>query len=78
MLIQNKRLDKLDNLTTIDNNLNGIQKKMVEYENTLNQLEEEKEQLRDKMDQKTNQIRLSSKLTDKTNTSEEKIFLFME
>jgi len=78
MLIQNKRLDKLDNLTTIDNNLNGIQKKMVEYENTLNQLEEEKEQLRDKMVQKTNQIRLSSKLTDKTNTSEEKIFLFME
>jgi len=49
MLIQNKRLDKL---TTIENKLDGIQKKMVEYENKLNQLE--KEQLRDKMVQKTN------------------------
>ena len=30
MLIQNKRLDKL---TTIENKLDGIQQKMVEYEN---------------------------------------------
>ena len=49
---------------------------MVEYENKLNQLEEEKEQIRDKMVQKTNL--LSCNLTDKNNTSEEKIFLFME
>jgi len=33
MLIQNKRLDKL---TTIENKLDGIQQKMVEYENKLN------------------------------------------
>ena len=51
MLIQNKRLDKL---TTIENKLDGIQQKMVEYENKLNQLEKENEQLRDKMVQKTN------------------------
>jgi len=51
MLIQNKRLDKL---TTIENKLDGIQQKMVEYENKLNQLEKEKEQLHDKMVQKTN------------------------
>jgi len=44
MLIQNKRLDKL---TAIENKLDGIQQKMVEYENKLNQLEKEKEQLRD-------------------------------
>jgi len=50
MLIQNKRLDKL---TTIENKLDGIQQKLVEYENKLNQLEKEK-QLRDKMVQKTN------------------------
>ena len=49
---------------------------MVEYENKLNQLEKENEQLRDKMVQK--QICLSSNLTGKTNTSEEKIFFFME
>ena len=49
---------------------------MVEYENKLNQLEKEKEQLRDKMVQKTNL--LASNLTDKTNTLEEKIFFFME
>ena len=53
MFIQNKRLDKL---TTIENKLDGILQKMVEYENKLNQLEKEKEkeQLRDKMVQKTN------------------------
>ena len=51
MLIQNKRLDKL---TTIENKLDGIQQKMVEYENKLNQLEKEKEQLRDKMVLKAN------------------------
>ena len=51
MLIQNKRLDKL---TTIENKLDGIQQKMVEYENKLNQLEKGKKQLRDRMVQKTN------------------------
>ena len=51
MLIQNKKLNKL---TTIENKLHGIQQKMVEYENKLKQLVEEKEQLRDKMVQKTN------------------------
>ena len=51
MLIQNKRLDKL---TTIENKLDGIQQKMVEYENKLNQFEKENEQLHDKMVQKTN------------------------
>ena len=51
MLIQNKRLDKL---TTIENKLDGIQQEMVEYENKLNQLEKENEQLRDKMVRKTN------------------------
>ena len=51
MLIQNKRLDKL---TTIENKLDGIQQKMVEYANKLNQLEKENEQLRDKMVQNTN------------------------
>ena len=50
MLIQNERLDKL---TTIENKLDGIQQKMVEYENKLNQLEEE-EQLPNEMVQKTN------------------------
>jgi len=49
---------------------------MVEYENKLNQLEEEKEQLRDEMVHK--KICLSFYLTDKNNTLEEKIFLFME
>ena len=33
MLIQNKKLDKL---TDIESKLNGIQQKMVEYENKLN------------------------------------------
>jgi len=37
------------------NKLNGIQKKLVEYDNKLNQLEE-KEQLRKEMTQKINQI----------------------
>ena len=53
MLIQNKRLDKL---TTIENKLDGIQQKMIEYENKLNQLEKETEQLCDKMVQKTNML----------------------
>jgi len=53
-LIQNEKLDKLTNITqNLENNLNGIQKKMVEYENKLNQLEEKKEQPRDEMFQKT-------------------------
>jgi len=43
MLIQNEKLDKLTNITSnLENKLNGIQKKMVEYENKLNQLEEKK------------------------------------
>ena len=75
MLIQNKKLDKL---TTIENKLNGIQQKMVEYENKLKQLEEDKEQLCNKMVQKT-KICLSSNLIDKNNTLEEfGVFLFME
>jgi len=54
MLIQNEKLDKLTNITqNLENKLNGIQKKMVEYENKLNKLEEKKE-LRDEMVQKTN------------------------
>ena len=73
MLIQNKKLDKL---TTIENKLNGIQQKMVEYENKLKQLEEDKGQLSNKMVQKT--ICLSSNLTVKNNTLEEKIFFIME
>jgi len=53
--IQNENLDKLTNITkNLENKLNGIQKKMVECGNKLNQLEEEKEQLRDEMVQKTN------------------------
>jgi len=36
MLIQNKKLDKL---THSENKLNGIQQRMVEYENKLNRLE---------------------------------------
>jgi len=51
MFIQNKKLDKL---TNFKNMLNGIKQKMVEYKKKLNQLEEEKEQLRYKMVQKTN------------------------
>jgi len=55
MLIQNEKLDKLTNITqNLENKLNWILKKMVEYENKLNQLEEEKEQLCDEMVQKTN------------------------
>jgi len=54
MLIQNEKLDKLTNITqNLEHKRNGIQQKMVEYENKLNQLEEEKEQLRDEMVQKT-------------------------
>ena len=45
----------LTNITqNLENKLNGIQQKMVEYETKLNQLEEEKEQLRDEIVQKTN------------------------
>ena len=55
LLIQNEKLDKVTNITkNLENKLNGIQKKMVEYANKLNQLEEKKEQLRDEMVQKTN------------------------
>jgi len=44
MLIHNEKLDKLTNITqNLENKLHGIRKKMVEYENTLNQLEEKKE-----------------------------------
>ena len=54
MLIQNETLDKLTYITqNLEKKLNRIQKKMVEYENKLNQLEEKKE-LRDEMVQKTN------------------------
>jgi len=53
----NEKLDKLTELTqNLENKLNGIQKKMIEHENKLNQLEEEKEQLRTEMVQKTNLI----------------------
>jgi len=42
MIIQNEKLDKLTNITqNLENKLNGI-KKMVEYENKLNQLEEKR------------------------------------
>jgi len=55
MLIQIKKLDKLTNITqNLENKLNGIQQKMVENENKLNQLEEEKEQIRDEIVQKKN------------------------
>ena len=55
MLIQNEKLDKLTNITqNLENKPNGIQKKMVEHENNLHQLEEKKEQLHDEMVQKTN------------------------
>jgi len=55
--IQNEKLDKLTNITqNLENKLNGTQQKMVEYENKLNQLKEEKEQLRDDMVHKTNLI----------------------
>ena len=54
MLIQNEKLDKLTNITqNLENKLNGIQKKMVDYEVKLN-LEEKKEQPRNEMVQKTN------------------------
>jgi len=53
--IQNEKLDKLTNITqNLENKLNGIQNRMVEHENRLNHLEEEKEQLRDEMVPKTN------------------------
>ena len=44
MLIQNEKLDKLTNITqNLENKPNGIQKKMVDHENKLNQHEENKE-----------------------------------
>ena len=53
--IQNDKLDKLTNITkNLENKLNGVQQNTVEYENKLNQLEDENEQLRDEMVQKTN------------------------
>jgi len=53
--IQNEKLDKLTKITqNLKTMLNGIQKNMVEHENKLNQLEEEKEQLRNDMVHKTN------------------------
>jgi len=53
--IQNDKVDRLTNITqNRENKLNGMQQKMVEYENKLNQIEEGKEQLRDEMVQKTN------------------------
>jgi len=54
--IQNEKLDKLTNITqNLEIKLNGIQKKMAEHENKLNQLEA-KEQLRNEMVHKTNLI----------------------
>ena len=42
--IQNEKLYKLSNITQyLENKLNVIRKKMVEYENKLNQLEDGKE-----------------------------------
>ena len=47
MLIQNEKLDKQTNITqNLENKLNGIQTKMVEYENKLTQLEEKKKTTR--------------------------------
>jgi len=67
MVIQNKKLDKLTNITqNLENKLNGIQKKMVEYENKLNQLEEKKNNSAMRGFRK--QSCLSSDLTDKNNT----------
>ena len=55
--IQNEKLDKLTDITqNLENKVNGIQKRMVEYENKLIRLEEEKVQLRNEMIQKTNLI----------------------
>jgi len=55
ILIQNGKLDKLTNITqNLEDKLNGIQQKMVQYEKKLNQLEEGKDKLRDEMVQKTN------------------------
>ena len=55
ILIQNGKLDKLTKITqNLENKLNGIKQKMVQYEKMLNQLEEEKDKLRDELVQKTN------------------------
>jgi len=65
--IQNDKPDKLANITqNLKNKLNGIQQKMVEYENKLNQLEEEKSNYATRWFSK--QICLSFNLTDKNNT----------
>jgi len=67
MLIQNEKQDKLTNITqNLENKLNGIQKKKVEYENKLNRLEEKKNNYALRWFRK--QIYLSSNLTDKNNT----------
>jgi len=50
-------LDKLTKITqNLENELNGMQQKMIEHENKLNQLEGEREQLRYEMVQKTHLI----------------------
>jgi len=54
--IQNEELNKLTDITqNLENNCMEY-KKMVEYGSKLNQHEEEKEQLRNRIVQKTNQI----------------------
>jgi len=51
----NEKLGKLTDLTqNLEIKLNGIQTKTVEHENKLDQIEEEKEQLRNEIVQKTN------------------------
>jgi len=51
----NEEVVKLTIITqNLENKLNGIEKKMVEHENKLNQLGEEKVQVRNEMVQKTN------------------------
>ena len=65
--IPNEKLGKLTKITqNLENSLYGIQKKMVEYENKLNQLEQEKENHAIRWFRK--QICLSFNLTGKINT----------
>ena len=65
--IQNEKLDKLTKITqNLENSLYGIQKTMVEHENKLNQLEQEKENHAIRWFRK--QICLSFNLTGKINT----------
>ena len=67
MLIQNEKLDKLTNITlNLENKLNGIQKKMVEYENNWISLKKKKSNYAMRWFRK--QICLPSNLTDKNNT----------